>query len=118
MNTKHYLVMSGIVGGIIGSLLTTLFVSPVTAQRDNFGDIECTKLTVADAGGTLRAVLGIDRTAALSVRMAKTANRGRRSVSVTTAGLSLPLAKTANRWRRSISLTTVETYSPWTDTGT
>ena len=39
MNTKHYLVISGIVGGIIGSLLTALLVSPVTAQRDKFGEI-------------------------------------------------------------------------------
>ena len=41
MNTKHYLIISGIVGGVIGSLFTALLVSPVTAQRDKFGEIEC-----------------------------------------------------------------------------
>ncbi len=50
MNTKHYLVISGIIGGVIGSLLTALLVSPVTAQRDKFGHIECTGLTVVDGG--------------------------------------------------------------------
>ncbi len=48
MNSKHYLVMSGIVGGVVGSLLTALLVPPVTAQRDKFGEIECTKLTVVN----------------------------------------------------------------------
>lgn len=51
MNTKHYLVISGIVGGVIGSLLTAVLVSPVTAQRDKFGEIECRKLTVVDEEG-------------------------------------------------------------------
>lgn len=46
MKTKHYLVLSGIMGGVIGSLLTALLVSPVTAERDKFGEIECTKLTI------------------------------------------------------------------------
>ena len=40
MNTKYNLVISGIVGGVIGSLFTALLVSPVTAQRDKFGEIE------------------------------------------------------------------------------
>lgn len=57
MNTKYYLAISGIVGGIIGSLLTALLVPPVTAQRDKFGHIECTKLTVVDGEGTARVVM-------------------------------------------------------------
>ena len=57
MNTKHYLIISSIVGGIIGSLLTALLVSPVTAQRDKFGHIECTGLTVVDEEGKARVVL-------------------------------------------------------------
>lgn len=57
MNTKHYLIMSGIVGGVIGSLLTALLVSPVTAQRDKFGHIECTGLTVVDGEGKARVVM-------------------------------------------------------------
>ena len=60
MNTKHYLVISGIVGGVIGSLLTPLLVSPVTAQRDNFGEIECTMLTVVDKLGYTQIQLGYD----------------------------------------------------------
>ena len=59
MNTKHYLVTSGIVGGVIGSLLTALLVSPVTADRDEVGVIECTELRVVDAkGSTLALVSG------------------------------------------------------------
>ncbi len=59
MNTKHYLVTSGIVGGDIGSLLTALLVSPVTADRDEVGVIECTELRVVDAkGSTLALVSG------------------------------------------------------------
>lgn len=46
MNTKHFVVISGIVGGVIGSLLTAMLVPPVTAERDKFGEIECTKLTI------------------------------------------------------------------------
>ena len=51
MNSKHYLVLSGIVGGVVGSLLTALLVPPVTAQRDKFGEIECTGLRVVDKDG-------------------------------------------------------------------
>ena len=57
MNAKHYLVLSGIVGGVIGSLLTALLVSPVTAQRDKFGEIECTGLRVVDEDGVARVML-------------------------------------------------------------
>ena len=61
MNTKHYLVISGIIGGVIGSLLTALLVSPVTAQRDKFGEIECTELRVVDADGGVVVKLGRER---------------------------------------------------------
>ena len=60
MNTKHYLIISGIVGGVIGSLLTALLVPPVAAQRDKFGEIECTKLTVVDEEGIPRVILNTD----------------------------------------------------------
>ena len=54
---KHYVILSGIIGGIIGSVLTALLVSPVTAHRDNFGEIECTRLAVVDAEGKERILL-------------------------------------------------------------
>ena len=58
MNTKHYLGISGIVGGIIGSLITTLLVSPVTAINDDFGTIiQCSRLEVVDSEGKPRVVL-------------------------------------------------------------
>ena len=63
MNTKHYLVISGTVGGVIGSLLTALLVSLVTAQfvdEDKFGDIECTSLRVVDAAGKTAVWLRAD----------------------------------------------------------
>ena len=36
-------------------MLTALLVSPVTAQRDTFGEIECTSLRIVDANGIARA---------------------------------------------------------------
>ena len=60
MNTKHYLIISGIVGGVIGSLLTALLVPPVTAQRDKFGEIECTSLRIVDGAGAPMAMIGRD----------------------------------------------------------
>ena len=60
MKTIHYLVISGIIGGVIGSLLTALLVSPVTAQRDKFGEIECTGLRVVDKGGKTVVMMRVD----------------------------------------------------------
>ena len=62
MNTKHYFIISGIIGGVIGSLLTAMLISPVTADREKFGEIGCTSLKVVDAeGSTLALVSGGDR---------------------------------------------------------
>ena len=91
MNTRHYLVISGIVGGVIGSLLTALLVSPVTAQRDKFGEIECTNLRVVDGGGVsvwgkdgkLKVVLGFD---ALGGRVNVNDGDGKPSVSLGVIG--------------------------------
>ncbi|MDE0184019.1 MAG: hypothetical protein OXP71_01030 [Candidatus Poribacteria bacterium] len=45
----------------LGSVFTIIgmSLSPVTAQRDKFGDIECTRLTVVDATGKIRVAIGI-----------------------------------------------------------
>ena len=56
MNTNKQ-VISGIIGGIVGSIITALVVSSGTAQRDKFGDIECTSLRVVDAAGKVRVIL-------------------------------------------------------------
>ena len=60
MNTKQklqYIVVGGVIG-VLGMLIG-MTVSPLSAQRDKFGEIECTKLTVVDSvtgksGGCLR----------------------------------------------------------------
>ena len=57
---KKYLVISGLVGGAIGGLIVVLFTSPVTAQPDKFGDIECTSLRVVDADGKTWMILRDD----------------------------------------------------------
>ena len=45
----------GFLFAVIGMLL-----SPVTAQRDKFGEIECTRLTVVDANGKTGVILTVD----------------------------------------------------------
>ncbi len=60
MKTKHSLFISGIVGGVIGSLLTASLVSPVTAQRDKFDTIQCSRLEVVDETGMPRVALMTD----------------------------------------------------------
>ncbi len=47
---------------ISGGLLVTvgMTLSPVTAQKDKFGEIECTKLTVVDVDGKPLMALGIE----------------------------------------------------------
>ncbi len=52
-NSQHWqikLVYAGF-GGFL--MFIGMLLSPVTAQRDKFGDIECTSLTVVDADGNL-----------------------------------------------------------------
>ncbi len=43
-------------------LFIGMLLSPVTAQRDRFGEIECTKLRVVDANGNTRVIIssGVD----------------------------------------------------------
>lgn len=58
-NWKVKLTYAGF-GSLFGSLCTIMgmLASPVTAQRDKFGDIECTSLTVVDADGDEMVTLG------------------------------------------------------------
>ena len=47
----------------LGSIFTIIgmLLSPVTAQRDKFGHIQCSGTTVADAQGNIRVVISADR---------------------------------------------------------
>ena len=63
-NSQHWkikLVYIGF-GSFFGCLCTIIgmLASPVTAQRDKFGDIECTRLSVVDTTGKFRVVLSGD----------------------------------------------------------
>ncbi len=50
----------GSVFTIIGMLFAIGLLSSVTAQRDKFGKIECTKLRVVDAEGNKQVILTFD----------------------------------------------------------
>lgn len=54
MNTKQKLAYIAI-GGLL--VATGMIISPLNAQKEKFGEIECTKLSVADEDGTPRVVL-------------------------------------------------------------
>ena len=58
-NWKIKLVYIGF-GSLFGCLFTIIgmLASPVTAQRDKFGEIECRALNIVDANGEVRAVVG------------------------------------------------------------
>ncbi len=56
MNTKKQ-VISSIIGGIIGSLITAVLVSSGTAQRDTFAKIRCAELEVVDMLGDAQVLL-------------------------------------------------------------
>lgn len=58
-NWKTKLVYIGF-GSFFGCLCTIIgmLASPVTAQRDKFGEIECTSLRIVDAQSNLKIFLG------------------------------------------------------------
>ena len=43
---------------LIGMLASSVFIPNLFAQRDKFGEIECTKLTVVDERGSVKIGLG------------------------------------------------------------
>ena len=57
MNTKQKLAYIAI-GGVL--VATGMIISPLNAQKDKFGAIECTRLTVVDDDGTPRVMLMAD----------------------------------------------------------
>lgn len=56
-----YMGFGGVIA-IIGMLFAIGMLSSVTAQRDKFGEIECTSLRVVDADGNTKVVLTITET--------------------------------------------------------
>lgn len=56
-NWQIKLVYAGL-GGFL--MLIGMLLSPVTAKRDKFGEIECTKLTIVNSEGNSRVILGTD----------------------------------------------------------
>ena len=66
-NKLSYIALGGLLM-LIGMLASSVFMSSLFAQRDKFGEIECTKLTVVDGGqvvvfgkdGKPGALLGVD----------------------------------------------------------
>ena len=57
MNTKQNLAYIAI-GGLL--VATGMIISPLNAQKDKFGDIECTKLTVRGPDGQQRVKITAD----------------------------------------------------------
>ena len=60
MNFRQKLIYTALGGGLmlVGMLLTT--ITPLTAQKDVFGDITCSSLTVVDTDGIERIRLSVD----------------------------------------------------------
>ena len=56
-NKLSYIVIGGLLM-LIGMMASSVFMPSLFAQRDKFGEIECTKLTVVDGG--MVVVLGKD----------------------------------------------------------
>ena len=56
---KFFYMVTGAVLGVT-ILLIGMAVSPTTAQRDKFGEITCTGLTVLNPNGTSAVIVGVD----------------------------------------------------------
>ena len=76
-------------------LFIGMLLSPVTAQRDKFDEIECTKLTVVDQDGKMRVRLTTDEHGGHVKVWDKDIGNGEcGSVPRNMAGVSLYLART------------------------
>ena len=102
MNTREKFRYMAFGGALVFLGMVGAMMSPLTAERDKFGEIECTRLTVVDADGKMRVLLTTMNMGVVSLPMARTGNQGRRSVSMNMAGMSLPLARTGNQGCRSV----------------
>ena len=58
-NNLSYMAFGGLLM-LIGMLASSVFMPNLFAQKDKFGDIECTSLRIVDAGGNWKASLGVD----------------------------------------------------------
>lgn len=90
-NQLSYIALGGLLM-FIGMLASSVFMPSLFAQRDKFGDIECTRLAVVDADGKLMALVGrnehggevavLDKDGKLQALLDTTERGGRTSVYV------------------------------------
>ena len=91
-----------IIGGFVGSVITMKLVS-VLVRGNESGEITCRKLTVVDAYGMERVVLGPKYYGGY-VSVNGDEKSGERLGINIAVGVSLPSAKMGNRKRRSLSM--------------
>ena len=62
MNTREKFRYMAFGGALVFLGMVGAMMSPLTAERDKFGEIECTRLTVVDADGKRRVIIsrGVD----------------------------------------------------------
>ena len=60
MNTREKFRYMAFGGALVFLGMVGAMMSPLTAEKDKFGEIECTRLTVVDADGKTRVLLTTD----------------------------------------------------------
>ena len=105
MNTREKFRYMAFGGALVFLGMVGAMMSPLTAEKDKFGEIECTRLTVVDADGKRGVLL---TTTEHGGSVSAYGKDGRTAAwlhaSMNMGGVSLPLARTGNWRRRSVSL--------------